>query len=112
MKLAQYPFIAAVLLLLLIGLPSSLSAAETTNAPAHQFEYVTIHWDGRDNTHIIQPNGEVKSLGDMLTKIKKPNRTEDRAFYMNIVMNSLAKEGYKFVGIRDNDIVMQRPAAR
>ena len=108
MKISKLPCIAATLILLTVGLTIPLNAADTTNAPSPRLEYATIHWDGRDNTHIVLPNGEVKSLGSQLTKISKPNRTDDRAFYMNIAMNSLAKEGYEFVAIRDNDIVMKK----
>jgi hypothetical protein len=41
-------------------------------------------------------------------QIQKPNRVDDRAFYMNIAMNGLAKEGYEFAGMRADDIIMKR----
>ncbi|HEX3717885.1 MAG TPA: hypothetical protein VH595_07940 [Verrucomicrobiae bacterium] len=40
--------------------------------------------------------------------MKKPDRVDDRSFYMNIVMNALAKEGYEFAGISNDDIIMKR----
>lgn len=110
MKFPNLSFIASILLILMLGLIISARAADATPTQGHRFEYVTIHWDGRDNTHIILSNGDVKSLGSQLTKISKPNRTDERAFYMNIAINSLAKEGYEFVGIRDNDVIMKRIA--
>ena len=42
----------------------------------------------------------------------KPGRTDDRAFYMNLVMNGLTKEGYEFAGMSSDEIVMKRPVAR
>ncbi len=87
-----------------------VKAADATSTQVQKLEYVSIHWDGRDNTHIILPNGVVKCLGPQLTVISKPSRTDERAFYMNIAINSLAKEGYEFVGIRDNDVIMKRIA--
>jgi hypothetical protein len=36
----------------------------------------------------------------------------DRAFYMNIAMNAVAKEGYEFAGMTSDEIVMRRAIAR
>jgi gamma-glutamylcysteine synthetase len=71
-------------------------------------EYATIRWSGRDNTHVIRPSGQVEFVGAQLAKIKKPDRVDDRAFYMNVVMNALAKEGYEFAGISNDEIIMKR----
>ena len=68
----------------------------------------TIRWAGRDNTHIIRPSTEVEFIGGQLAKVNKPSRVDDRAFYMNIAMNGLAKEGYEFAGMSSDDIVMKR----
>jgi len=82
-----------------------LFAAE---APAGRVEYVTIRWDGKDNTHIIRPGGQVEFVGSELRKVPKPNRADERAFYMNLAMNGLAKEGFEFAGITSDEIVMKR----
>jgi hypothetical protein len=71
-------------------------------------EYATIRWSGRDNTHIIRPNGQVEFVGAQLAKVKKPERVDDRAFYMNVLMNALAKEGYEFAAISNDEIIMKR----
>lgn len=76
------------------------------------YEYATIRWAGRENTHLIRSNGKVESLGPMLTKISRPDRTDDRAFYMNVAMNAAAKEGFEFAGMTHDEIVMKRPLAR
>ena len=78
--------------------------------PIHQqtSEYATIRWAGRDNSYVIRPNGQVEFVGSQLAKVKKPDRVDDRSFYMNIVMNALAKEGYEFAGISNDDIIMKR----
>jgi hypothetical protein len=73
-----------------------------------KFEYATIRWSGRDNTHIIRPSTRVEFIGGELAKINKPARVDDRAFYMNAAMNGLAKEGYEFAGMSDNDIIMKK----
>jgi hypothetical protein len=108
MKPSKLILIATIFLIALTASLSRLHAADTEVQTLQRYEYATIRWDGRDNTHIIRPNGEVEHLGAKLTKIQKPSRTDDRSFYMNIVMNSLAKEGYEFVGISNDDIVMKR----
>src|SRR5580658_6212463 len=99
------PFILAVALCLW------LAPGGKASGPVHQqiSEYATIRWSGRDNTHVIRPSGQVEFVGAQLAKVKKPERVDDRAFYMNIVMNALAKEGYEFAGISSDEIIMKRP---
>lgn len=87
-----------------------LVAAES-DGPA-RYEYATIRWDGQDNTHIVRPGGQVEFVGAELRKAKKPDRTDSRAFYMNLTMNGLTKEGYEFAGMSSDEIVMKRAARR
>ncbi|HEX3800767.1 MAG TPA: hypothetical protein VH413_18885 [Verrucomicrobiae bacterium] len=77
-------------------------------APRQNSEYATIRWSGRDNSYIIRPSGQVEFIGPQLAKLKKPDRVDDRSFYMNVTMNALAKEGYEFAGISNDDIIMKR----
>ncbi len=87
-----------------------LKAAES---PGYQtFEYATIRWGGRENTHLIRSSGKVEMLGPLLNKVQRPDRTDERSFYMNIAMNAVAKEGYEFVGMTQDEIVMKRALAR
>jgi len=73
-----------------------------------KYEYVTIRWGGRDNTHIIRPGGQVEFVRSELRRLEMPNNTHDRAFYMNTVMNGLVKEGWEFAGMTSDEIVMKR----
>lgn len=86
------------------------AAADVPTAP--RYEYATIRWDGKDNTHIIRPGGQVEHVGAELSKAKRPERTDERAFYMNLVMNGLAKEGYEFAGMTGDEIVMKRATTK
>jgi hypothetical protein len=70
-------------------------------------EYATIRWAGRD-IHVVGPAGQVEFIGQELKKIGRPERVDDRAFYMNLAMNRLAKEGYEFAGMTSDEIVMKR----
>jgi hypothetical protein len=110
MKRSNLLIFAAIVSLAIAVSLFHLRAAESQSQPNHQhrYEYATIRWGGRENTHIVRPNGEVEFVAAQLDKISKPNRVDDRAFYMNIVMNGLAKEGYEFAGISNDDIVMKR----
>lgn len=81
------------------------SAFESIRRPAY---LATIRWDGRENTHIIRPGGEVEFVSLEFRKAKKPGRANERAFYMNLVMNGLTKEGYEFAGMTNDEIVMKR----
>jgi len=90
-----------------------LFAAEPSESkPATHYEYVTIRWAGKDNTHIVRPGGQVEFIGSELRKMPKPDRTDDRAFYMNLAMNGLTKEGYEFAGMTSDEIVMRRAIGR
>ena len=57
----------------------------------------------------IRPGGQVEFVGAELRKAARPDRADDRAFYMNVLMNGLTKEGYRFVGMTSDEILMERP---
>jgi len=109
MKTTKITFILSVVALV-TGFAFWLVAAET--APTVHYEYATIRWDGRDNTHIVRPGGQIENTSGELRKAKKPDRADDRAFYMNLVVNGLAKEGYEFAGMSSDEIVMKRTVTR
>ncbi|MFN7141981.1 MAG: hypothetical protein ACK4UN_21890 [Limisphaerales bacterium] len=100
--------LAAITLLLVYTIVDGV-AQEPTRLTRE--EYVTIRWAGRDNTHIIR-NGQVEFIGTELRKVVKPDRTDERSFYMNLAMNGLAKEGFEFAGIFNDDIIMKRSIGR
>jgi hypothetical protein len=102
----------SILAILIVGIFTALRlfAAEQKTIPG-KYEYVTIRWGGKENTHIIRPGGEVEFIGYELKKAHKPERADDRAYYMNVVMNGLVKEGFEFAGMNTDEIVMKRPIA-
>ena len=71
-------------------------------------EYVTIRWAGRENTHLIRSNGKVEFLGQILGKATRPDRVDERGFFINLAMNAVAKEGYEFAGMNNDEAVMKR----
>ena len=95
--------------LVFTGVAVILIAQPTEQKPKERLEYVTIRWAGRDNTHIIRPNGKVEIIGPQLRQVPKPDRTDERSFYLNIAMNSLSAEGYELVTMTPDDVVMKRP---
>jgi hypothetical protein len=76
------------------------------------YEFVTIHWGGRDNTQLIRSNGKIEVLGSVLKAAPRPDGVDERSFYMNIAMNAVAKEGYDFAGMTSDVIVMKRLVSR
>jgi hypothetical protein len=90
-----------------IILISKVVYAETVSPPV-RYEYVTIRWAGKDNTHIIRPGGEVEFIGYEIKKAKKPERADERSFYMNLILNGLTKEGYEFAGMTTDEIILRR----
>src|SRR5688572_17617388 len=87
-----------------------LLAAENAAPAADRYEYATIRWAGKDNTHIVRAAGQVEFIGHELRKAQKPDRTDERAFYLNLAMNGLAREGFEFAGMTHDEIVMRRRA--
>ena len=75
-------------------------------------EYLTIRWGGRDNTHIIRAGGQVEFIGHELRKIAKPDRVDERSFYMNVAMNGLTKQGFRLAAALDDMIIMERKSTR
>ena len=51
-------------------------------------------------------------LGNQLKSARKPDRVDDRSFYMNLAMNGLAKEGYELASMTSDDYIMKRHAAK
>ena len=103
-----------IVVLATIGITAVLrvrAGGPATPAPG-RYEYVTIRWAGVENTHIIRPGGEVEFIGMELRKLHKPDRADNRSFYLNCAMNGLTKEGYEFAGISNDDIVMRKETTR
>ena len=106
---SSHPIFATGLIILAAVFVAKLFAAEPrSSAGSSGYEYVTIRWAGVENTHIIRPGGKVEFIGMELRKLSKPDRADNRSFYLNAAMNGLTKEGYEFAGISNDDIVMKR----
>ena len=85
-----------------------LTSGAADNSGQGTYEYATIRWAGRDNTHVIRPDGDVEFVGNQLKILKKPDRADERSFYMNVVMNGLARDGWEVATITPDDYVMRR----
>ena len=75
-------------------------------------EYLTLRWAGRDSTHLIRPTGEVEFIGKQLVNTKKPERADERSFYMNIALNALARDGYELTAMTSDDYLLKRRIAK
>src|SRR5438876_2796711 len=103
----------ALTLLVVAILAGQLHKSKAAEEDSFQIsEFATIRWGGRDNTQLIRPNGKVEKLRALLEKYSRPDGTDDRAYYMNIAMNAVGKEGYDFAGMTSDEIVMKRPVSR
>jgi hypothetical protein len=89
-----------------LGLLVARSAEQPAVGP---YEYATIRWAGRDNTHLIRPGGKTEIIGEQLRRVERPDKVDERALYMNLAMNGLVKEGYEFAGMTDDMVIMKRP---
>ena len=109
------PFLLALTLLAIAVLVAvwPRQSIQAQPAPAHgRSEYLTIRWAGRDHTHVIRPGGLVEVIGPELKKLVRPDRCDERAFYLNTAMNGLVKEGWEFAGMTPDEIIMRRAFGR
>jgi len=106
--------IALVLFSALTALAAVLiKSALAADAPGLQsVEFATIRWAGRENTHLIRPNGQVEFLGSILMPAKRPDRVDERAFYMTIAINAAAREGFEVAAMTDSEVVLRRSVPR
>jgi len=96
--------IATLLIYLGCSSESALAGSETNCV----YEYATLRWAGRDETHVIYPGGKVEVLGSKFKGVKKPERADERAYFMNLAMNALAGQGYELVAMTPDDYVFKR----
>jgi hypothetical protein len=105
MKTRWLPFtFVTILLCWLCFALHPVAGADTPGA----YEYATLRWGGRENTHVIYPSGNVEVLANQFKGIKKPDRADERAFFMNLAMNALARQGYELVAMTPDDYVFKR----
>jgi hypothetical protein len=71
-------------------------------------DFITLRWQGRDNSKVVRPNGKIENLNVLFNKVAKPDGIDERAYYMNVAMNAFSKEGYDFAGMNNDEIVMKR----
>lgn len=107
----KIPTPTIVLALLIVSFALIHSFAQERPTP-RAYEYVTIRWAGKENTHLIRPRGQVEFIGTELRKLVKPDRADERSFYMNAAMNGLTKDGWEFTGMTPDEIVMKREVGR
>ena len=96
----------AFLAVLAVGLLLRLYGQDKP-ASAH-VEYATLHWAGKENTHIIRPGGQVEFIGAQLRLLQRPEKADDRSFYMNAALNGLVKEGYELAAFTSDEIMVKR----
>jgi len=102
---------ALVALGLFAAMPShALAQARQPAAPAAaaKVEFIDIRWDGVDRMCVVYPDGHVDFIGLQLKGLPRPDNVDRRAFYMTIALNRMAAQGYEFVGMISDEIVMKR----
>jgi hypothetical protein len=79
----------------------SMAAADGTA------EYAMIQWWG-NKTQIVWTDGRVDFLDRLLPGLSVPDRANDRAYIMTLLINKLAKEGYEYVGMTSGEQILMR----
>jgi hypothetical protein len=97
--------LAALAAVFLIGLAQVNPMAQ---GRVSKTEYIDIRWDGVERMCVIFPDGRVDFFGRELKDMPRPDDANKRAFYLTIEMNRLAAQGYEFVSMISDEIVMKR----
>jgi hypothetical protein len=86
-----------------------LAAIPALAESAAKVEFIDIRWDGTDRMCVVYPDGHVDFVGKALeTSTQRPDDANKRAFYMTIEMNKLVAQGYEFVAMISDEILMKR----
>jgi hypothetical protein len=127
----KHPLLLSLAVLCALGLAAlNVSRAAVEPVPT-TFQYATIEWGAAAprspqdaailgeagvpvtaKLHVVRPDGKVEFFDGRLPVGKVPEGCTQRAYFINLVMNSLAKEGYEFAGMLDDQIVMKRAERR
>jgi hypothetical protein len=97
--------LAALTVLFLVG-AAQINPMAQGRPP--KVEFIDIRWDGQDRMCVVYPDGRVDFFGKELKDIQRPDDVNKRAFYLTIEMNRLAAQGYEFVAMISDEIVMKR----
>src|SRR5438045_197831 len=62
----------------------------------HRYEYASVRYMGGQQTTFNWPDGTSEKLSS-LSKVKRPNNSDERMFYLTIAVNILASKGYEFI---------------
>jgi prepilin-type processing-associated H-X9-DG protein len=93
----------------LLAIGSSLMQPRTAAATEGTAEYAMIQWWGNNNkTQIVWSDGHVEYLDQLLPGLAMPDRANDRAYIMTLLINKLAKEGYEYVGMASGEEILMR----
>ena len=77
-------------------------------ASGSKVEFIDIRWDGVDRMCVVYPDGRVVFFGQELKDIPRPDDANKRAFYLTLEMNRMAAQGYEFVSMISDEIIMKR----
>jgi hypothetical protein len=119
----KHPLLLSLAVLCLLGLAAlTVSRAAVEPVPT-TLQYATIECvaggGGAVKVHVVRPDGRVESYDDRLVPGKVPEGCSQRTYFMNVVMNMLAKEGYEYAGMQGtdpggarNDLIVMKKAER
>ena len=103
-------YLAFAIVTTLAGVASPSISAMAQTLP--KVEFIDIRWDGVDRMCVVFPDGRVDFVGKDLQAIPRPEDANKRAFYMTQEMNRMAAQGYEFVSMISDEIVMKRTLPR
>jgi len=93
-----------------------LFAAFSADAPPTEtwagavYEYASVRWSG-DKTSIIWPEGTTQRVIAFGGK-KRPEGADERAWYLTGAINIMARRGFEFVYMSNDDVLMKRAVTK
>ena len=111
----KYFAVLSLAIFCVLGLAALTVSRAAVEPPAAAFQYAIIRLDDakvRPNPYVVWPNRQVEFYGDQLAREKAPEGCDPHSYFMSLVVNILAREGYEFAGMTDAQIVMKRAERR
>jgi hypothetical protein len=115
MNMKKYLAILSLGILCFLGMAAlTATRAAVEPVPAASFQYAIVQCANNPREpYVIRPDGKVEQFGGRLAREKAPEKTDERSYFMNLVMNVLGREGYEFAGMTaEYGIVMKRAERR
>jgi hypothetical protein len=88
-------FLSLVCAAVLTGPPIATASPSVVSGSG---DYAIIRFVGDHSTRVAFADGHIEYAQDLLAGLQRPNRVDNQAFQITMLINILAKRGYEYAG--------------